>query len=172
MKAAALAVLVLLAASPAVAQSAAQPKICDKPVYRQFDFWVGRWDVARTSGGPVVGHSLIEKLFGDCVLRETWTGLGGSTGGSLNMYQDTTGRWRQTWADSVGNWTEYWGQRVGADMRFIAIDTNRRTGAPTVHRMTFSPLPGGAVRQLIEVSTDGGSGWTVDSDLTYRRAGD
>jgi hypothetical protein len=165
-----LAALALLAASPAVAQPAPQPKICDKPVYRQLDFWVGHWDVSPTSGGPVIGHSLIEKLFGDCVVRETWTGPGGSTGGSLSMYQDTTGRWRQTWADSFGAWTEYRGQLVGSDMRFLANDTDRRTGAHLVRRMTFFPLPGGAVRQLIEVSADTGVTWKMDSDLAYRRA--
>jgi hypothetical protein len=72
----------------------------------------------------------------------------------------------------VGDWTEYAGQRVGAEMRFLANDTNRRTGAPIVRRMTFTSLPGGEVRQLIEVSADVGATWTVDSDLTYRRAGD
>ncbi len=170
MKAIVLAVLALIAASPAAAQTAPPPQVCVKPEHRQFDFWVGRWDVFARGSDRLVGHSLVEKLYGGCVLRENWSGLGGSTGGSLNVYQAVTGRWRQTWADSVGGWTEYSGQLVGADMRFIATETDLRTGALLVRRMTFSPLADGSVRQLIEVSADSGTTWKVDSDLSYRRA--
>ena len=163
--------LAALHGAPAAAQPAPpQTQFCAKPEYRQFDFWIGRWDVYGAGSDRLVGHSLVEKLYNGCVLRENWMGLGGSTGGSLNLYQDTTGRWRQTWADFSGNWTEYSGQRVGPDMRFLALDTDRRTGAAVVRRMTFSPMARGAVRQLIEVSADNGATWKTDSDLTYRPA--
>ena len=172
MKAIVLAALVTIGAGSAAAQPATPPpRLCAGPEYRQFDFWIGRWDVYAVGTDKLVGHSLVEKLYNGCVLRENWAGLGGGTGGSLNLYQDTTGRWRQTWADSSGDWTEYSGQRVGPDMRFLARDTDRRTGALVARRMTFSPLPGGAVRQLIEVSADNGATWNPDSDLTYRPAG-
>lgn len=34
-------------------------------------------------------------------------------------------------------------------------------------RLTFSKLPDGKVRQLFEGSTDGGTRWTIGTDLTY-----
>lgn len=164
--------VIMLAAALAAAAPAPPTAVCVKPEYRQFDFWAGQWDVFATGSHYLVGHSLVEKLYNGCVLRENWSGRGGSTGGSLNLYDATSGRWRQTWADSTGGLTEYSGQLVGRDMRFIATQTDLRTRALLVRRMTFSPLPDGSVRQLIEVSRDSGASWTVDSDLTYRRPAD
>ncbi len=160
----------LLAAAPATAQPGPPPKVCVKPEHRQCDFWAGRWDVFVSGSNRLVGHSQVEKLYDGCVLRENWTGVGGGAGGSLNLYQAVTGRWRQTWADSTGGMTEYSGQLVGSDMRFLAAETDLRTGAFLVRRMTFSPLPDGTVRQLIEVSPDSGTSWKVEEDLNYRRA--
>src|ERR1041384_6491566 len=59
---------------------------CTSAQHRQFDFWVGRWDVYPTGKDKLVAHSLIEKLYSGCVIRENWMPLNGSDGGSLNTY--------------------------------------------------------------------------------------
>lgn len=173
-----LALLLALSAGSALAQTAAAPpmaqalpRVCDKPVYRQFDFWVGGWDVYVTGTERKVGRSLIEKLYNDCVLRENWDSpRRGFTGGSLNMYDDAAGTWRQTWTDAVGEWTDYRGQLVGGEMRFLARETDRATGAPILRRMILTPSPDGTVRQRVEESPDQGVSWRTSTDLTYRRA--
>ena len=43
---------------------------------RQFDFWVGEWNVVSTAGGHPQGSSHIEKELGDCVIWENWKSLG------------------------------------------------------------------------------------------------
>jgi len=53
---------------------AAAPPPCSSPEHRQFDFWVGKWDVYPTGKDKLVAHSLIEKVYG-CGVRENWMPL-------------------------------------------------------------------------------------------------
>jgi hypothetical protein len=47
----------------------------------------------------------------------------------------------------------------------------RGTSGPTIlDRTTLSPLSGGEVRQLIEISRDGGTTWESGFDARYRRS--
>ena len=56
----------------------AAPPACAGPEHRQFDFWVGHWDVYPTGKRKLVAHSLIEKLYAGCAIRENWMPLGGN----------------------------------------------------------------------------------------------
>ncbi|MBI5941813.1 MAG: hypothetical protein HY859_15460, partial [Caulobacterales bacterium] len=91
--------MALLAAGPAAAQTTTPtttPPACATPEYRQFDFWVGRWDVYPTGQDKLVAHSLIERLYGGCAIRENWMPVQGGGGGSLNNYVAGEKGWRQT----------------------------------------------------------------------------
>ena len=60
---------------------------CASADHRAFDFWVGRWDVYPTAQPEkLVAHSLIERLYGGCAVRENWSPLSGNDGtaGSLD----------------------------------------------------------------------------------------
>src|SRR4051794_35724408 len=46
------------------------PPACTAPEFRQFDFWVGRWDVYPTGTDRLVAHSLIENLSAGCAIRK------------------------------------------------------------------------------------------------------
>ena len=76
-------------------------KPCQSSEHRQFDFWVGQWDVFATSGKKV-GENRIELIADGCALLEQWTGNGGVTGKSLNIYDTIDRRWHQTWVDNGG----------------------------------------------------------------------
>jgi tetratricopeptide (TPR) repeat protein len=39
---------------------------------RQFDFWIGEWDVVTAEGANPAGTSKIELILGDCVIQENW----------------------------------------------------------------------------------------------------
>ncbi|MBE0566172.1 MAG: hypothetical protein IH621_09460, partial [Krumholzibacteria bacterium] len=52
---------------------------CPDPLARQFDFWIGSWEVSNQDGS-VVGHNRIEPILDRCVLQETWAGASGSAG--------------------------------------------------------------------------------------------
>ena len=58
---------------------------CSDPTYRQFDFWLGEWEV-RKLDGTLAGTNRISKEYGGCVLRERYSNAQGYSGESLNTY--------------------------------------------------------------------------------------
>jgi len=169
-----LALLALAAAPlarPALAQdsTAAAPAPCSGPEYRQFDFWLGDWEVTGPKGG-VVGTNLVERVQGDCGLRENWAGKGGITGTSLNIWNAEDGRWHQTWIDSTGGLLLLSGGLVNGAM--VMSGTTKSTAHPggtTLQRITWTPNADGTVRQLWEASEDDGTTWTVAFDGLYTK---
>ncbi|QDP18639.1 hypothetical protein [Sphingomonas xanthus] len=146
---------------------AAQPAACTAPEHRQFDFWVGRWSVTPTGKMNVVAESLIEKLYGGCVIRENWMPLTGTPGGSLNNFID--GRWHQTWVDSANSRVEFSGGFV--DGRMVLLGYWKGVNGPgkdALIRMTYTQGSDGSVRQHGEQSTDHGHSWSTSFDFTYR----
>ncbi len=77
------------------------PRPCSSAEYRQFDFWLGEWDVAEK--GKPAGVNRITAILGGCAVREEWKGASGLTGTSLNMWDSGKRRWTQTWVDDKGN---------------------------------------------------------------------
>src|SRR3954471_9042811 len=75
------------------AAAAAQPCRASE-TYRQLDFWVGEWEVHGPKG-KTVGTSSVQLILGDCVVFENWTGAGGSTGKSFNLYDAQARKWKQ-----------------------------------------------------------------------------
>src|SRR2546423_442652 len=72
--------------SRAQASNGSMPQsLCAAPENRQFDFWVGEWDVyPKKSPEKMVAQSHIEKLYSGCAIRENWMPLvAGGDGGSL-----------------------------------------------------------------------------------------
>lgn len=147
-------------------RQAARP-CASSPEYRQFDFWIGDWEV-RDTAGNLAGTNTIVLLLGDCVLNENWTDSSGNSGKSYNFFNATTRHWQQTWVDDKGGVQEYIGDFVDGEMRFRRDSTDAQ-GRAVRHRLAFSRLAADHVRQLAERSTDGGQTWTIDYDLHYRR---
>jgi len=147
----------------AAVEQAAHP--CqDQPIHRQLDFWVGEWDVLNPQGKHV-GQSSVKIILGGCVILESWTSDLLGHGQSFNFYDAARKRWRQTWVDDSGGNIDFAGELHDGAMRFEGERPEPRTGLP--HRLTFSRLPGGRVRQLAEVTRDGGKTWSVRYDFTY-----
>lgn len=147
------------------------PPACKADEHRQFDFWVGRWDVYPTGGDTLVAHSLIEKLYDGCVIRENWMPLKGQGGTSVNNYLPDEQRWAQTWVSGANARVEFFGGLV--DGRMVMTGFWKNAAGPGRHgliRMTYSREADGAVRQLGELSTDHGMSWGPSFDFTYRPA--
>lgn len=141
---------------------------CTAPECRQFDFWLGSWEVTDPEG-QVVGHNRITRAVGGCGLREQWRGVRGLLGTSLNAWSAVRGAWHQTWIDSSGTVLLLDGGLRDGTMvlegRMPSPD-----GAVQRHRISWSQIGGDPdlVRQLWETSADGAS-WEILFDGRYRR---
>jgi hypothetical protein len=161
--------LFLIASQTAAAQQKGPPPSpCkSKPEYRQFDFWVGEWDVFNPQGKQA-GTNSVQLILNDCVVFENWTGAGGGSGKSFNAYNRAKGKWQQTWVDSTGGVLELTGEYKDGEMRFEG-ESMGQGGKKLLNRLTFTKLPPDKVRQFWEQSADEGKTWTVAFDGTYVR---
>lgn len=136
---------------------------------REFDFWVGEWDVFATGTKTLVGHSLIQLISGGCALLENWEG-GNSSGKSINFIDPNTNKWKQSWAGSYANGVQEFvnGEYRDSAMRF-EYETTNTNGNKLKGRFIFYNQEPNQVRQFNEASADGGKTWTTNYDFTYIR---
>ncbi len=140
---------------------------CDAPEYRQFDFWLGKWNV--TEGHQPAGQNNIEPDLKRCALFESWTATDGSRGRSINFYDCNKRRWHQTWIDDRGGVLELDGGLVGDSMVLEGSRANAGSGAPTRQRITWTPNPDGSVRQHWQMKKLVDSPWKTVFDGLYTR---
>ncbi|MBP7587055.1 MAG: hypothetical protein KBA72_03835 [Thermoanaerobaculia bacterium] len=159
--------LALASAAAAQTQPGGKPPApCSAPEHRQFDFWLGDWQV-EVPGKPT-NKSRITRLFGACGIREEyWAGGGQYEGSSFNMYDAPRKVWHQTWVDNQGGLLALEGGMRGASMVLEGKQPGPQGGEQT-SRITWTPNADGTVRQLWEISTDGGKSWTTAFDGLYR----
>ena len=163
------AVLLLFTSAPPVvtnSQQAPSQPACAASEHRQFDFWIGRWEVKRPDG-RVAGTNVIRREHGGCVLIESWTGAGGMTGSSVNAYNPVTKRWHQTWADSSGTLLLIDGEWREGALRLAGEMFGPQGRQQT--RITWTPLSGGRLRQMWETSGDEGRTWRTAFDGLYEK---
>jgi len=165
MKAALVAALYLSCVPCAFGQAPAA-KPCSEPERRQFDFWIGEWDVTGLKTGQKAGENSIVAIHDGCALRESWRGAKGSTGTSLNAFFG--GQWHQTWVDNSGLLLRLDGGLRDGKM-VLEGETRARDGGRVLHRISYEPRPDGSVRQHWETSRDGGRTWTTAFDGLYVR---
>ena len=135
------------------------------PESRQFDFWIGEWNVTTPDGRPA-GISKIEPIAGHTGLLENWTGAGGGSGKSLNAYNRAKKQWQQFWVGG-GGVLELSGGLV--EGRMVLSGEHDVGGKRMLERITWTPNPDGSVRQHWEQSTDGGKTWSTAFDGLYRK---
>ena len=140
------------------------------PEARQFDFWLGEWDVYQTSNPSVkTGFNKITMQSTGCVVLESWESAGPHSGVSINYFDPTTKTWKQKWAGSGQDITEFYdGKYEDGAMRF-KWDPPSASGSKPVGRLTFTNMEPGKVRQHSEFSTDNGTTWQTAYDFVYIR---
>jgi hypothetical protein len=75
---------------------------CRSAEHRQFDFWVGKWDVFFGATDALAGTNVLRSRVDGCVVEENWTASGLGRGRSLNAFDAATGTWTQMWVASTG----------------------------------------------------------------------
>jgi tetratricopeptide (TPR) repeat protein len=139
------------------------------PEFRQFDFWVGEWDVTPNGAPPgtLPSASSIQLILEGCVLLESWTSTG-YAGKSFNLFEPATRRWRQVWVDTQGSMHLYQGEAREGNLYFTG-ESASAGGGKVLYQLAFLRHGRDGVRQLWEQSTDGGKTWSVAFDGIYRR---
>jgi hypothetical protein len=156
----------LVAVSHATAQGAPRAATCAAPEFHQFDFWIGDWEVQNPDGSKA-GHNRIEPILGGCALQENWTGAGGGSGKSFNMYDRRRKVWHQTWVDAQGNMLQLDGHFADKRMTLASGETPDSSGKTVINRIIWEQTAPNRVRQLWEMSRDGGKTWAVAFDGRY-----
>jgi len=143
-------------------------KPCRTPEFRQFDFWLGEWDVESAAAPGTISRNRITAINDGCTLREEYTTPSGYAGTSLNFYDTARKAWHQTWIDNQGGALYLAGGLEGDSM---VLESDGADGA--VQRIRWTPLGDGSVRQHWEQTGDGGKTWTTVFDGYYtRRSGE
>lgn len=135
--------------------------------YRQFDFWLGDWNVYNPTG-QLAATSRIENLVASCVIFENYQQTDGYLGKSMSFYDAGLSKWRQIWVDRQGKVLDFTGRFEDGAMRFEGENRDAPSGAPRFRRMTLSAKGPDEVLQQGESSLDAVS-WSLDYELTYKR---
>lgn len=147
---------------------------CSNPIYRQLDFWIGKWE-AFGKNGKLAGTSNISCILDSCIILEEWTSASLQqglryAGKSFNTYNTATKQWQQTWVDNTGGSTAFLrGEAQKDKVIFFADKVEDGRGKTFMRRLSFTKINTDAVRQFGERSDDEGKTWTVEYDLEYRR---
>jgi len=139
---------------------------CDAPEYRQFDFWLGEWEV-HTPDGELAGTNEISKEYDGCVIHERYTTEREYRGESLNTYDERRDLWHQTWVDSAGTLLLLEGGLEDGAM-VLEGETLNAEGKAVQHRITWTPNDDGSVRQFWQ-SKQGDGEWQVTFDGRYTK---
>jgi hypothetical protein len=141
---------------------------CDDAMFRQFDFWLGEWEV-RTPEGKLAGTNRISREYDGCVIHERYTTPRGYSGESLNIFDVGRKVWHQTWVDTDGTLLVLEGRFIDDHMMLEGKNTDAE-GKITQHRITWTPNADGTVRQFWQ-STDATGTWVTAFDGRYTRKG-
>lgn len=142
---------------------------CSASEYRQFDFWIGAWEVFDTTGAKIGSNTIVPILKG-CVLRESWLDTDGNAGESYSAYDRIPGSWHQTWVDERG---DVW--KIDGGLRGSSMEMTRRApslrvpGLELQYRWSWIPVDSQSVRQIEYVSRDSGRTWTTAFNGLYKR---
>ena len=152
------------AESAAVSKS---PPPCSGPEFRQFDFWLGTWDLAWSDGGR--GSNSISAILDSCVVQEEFDGRPAMyfTGKSVSTFDRRQALWKQTWVDNQGGYLDFVGGWQGDRMvltRVAVVDS-----AGVIQRMVWYDIEPDRLEWNWERSKDDGKTWEVLWQIHYLR---
>src|SRR5690606_12867267 len=107
---------------------------CSAPEYRQFDFWLGDWNVYDTLGNQV-GESEIHRIQDSCAIQENWRSAN-LTGTSYNYFRTADATWHQIYLDKKGTVLELSGKFMEGKM-VLESEYFVRNNTEKKHRITW-----------------------------------
>jgi hypothetical protein len=159
----------MLASVPAQAQKVAEPPALackDDPLFRQFDFSVGTWEVFR--GETKTAEVTMTPILDGCAILENWKRPNGD-GIGLFTYSRVLKAWTYSWASDKAAATFFVGA-VESPGR-IAVTTKRPGENGVVRERTFSLTlkPDGTIHEESVGTEDGGKTWIREFELFWKK---
>lgn len=145
----------------------AQTESDDK--YREFDFWIGEWDVYKQDTDTIVGKSKIEQIVDGKVIKETYHSTTSKYHGtSLNTYNPRTDQWEQFWVDNSGLTLHITGNIE--DHKMVLQNKISTEKGILSNKVKWQKNKNNTVRQTWSQSTDQEKTWKVVFDGEYRKS--
>jgi hypothetical protein len=160
----------ILSAPILAASEQATSAPCSQPKSRQFDFWLGEWNLEwNLKGKSGKGVNVIGSILGGCVIKECFDGRPAIPlqGMSVSAYNIKTGKWQQTWVDNEGSYLDFTGEFK--DNRMVLQRRALRDGKEVLQRMLWYDITKDRLTWNWERSDDEGKTWTVLWQIKYSR---
>lgn len=153
----------------------APPNPCAAPEQKQFNFWVGEWDLiwpGQKPGETGHGGNSIRRIMEGCVVEERFTGGDAMhlRGMSVSTFVTRAGKWKQTWVDNEGGYLDFVGEFKDGQMS-LSREAIGPDGAKILQRMVWKNISPKELDWSWESSKDGGKNWQVLWPIHYKRKG-
>lgn len=161
-------IVFLLVSNTIFAQTAQNKCNCCTSEYKQFDFWLGDWDVFNLNGVKI-GENKIVSMQDSCLIQENWISAG-QTGTSYNFYKQTDSTWNQIYIDNAGTVLELKGMLK--DNKMILESQKVKSVKADFYyfnRITWAIDTSGNISQKWDIVDDQGKIVQVAFDGIYKR---
>jgi len=165
--------VIALCAPLAFAQSSQALNPCTTLQQKQFDFWLGEWNLTwpgEKAGESGHGTNSIRRVLDGCVVNENFSGEDSMPlrGISVSIFDARSGKWKQTWVDNEGGYLDFIGEF--RDRKMILSRSFTQPDGTTIHqRMVWKNISQNELDWSWESSTDGGKNWKVLWPIHYKR---
>ncbi len=167
--------LPLLSASALFSQQStiqALPDLCMIAEQKQFDFWIGEWDLTwpgQKAGEVGHGTNSIKRILDGCVVQESFSAQQDHLRGtSVSTYDSRAGKWKQTWVDNEGGYLDFVGELKEGQL-ILQRQAIGKDGTKTLQRMVWKNISANELDWSWEGSRDGGKTWQVQWPIHYKR---
>ena len=134
---------------------------------RQFNFWLGEWDLTWQDGGS--GTNSVRAILDGTVIFESFDAGPTDTfkGMSFSVYNLALGKWQQTWVDNQGNYLDFVGTYLDGKMMMERVVTLAKK--TIMQRMVFYNITDTSLDWIWERSEDQGAAWEPLWQIHYKR---
>lgn len=154
------------------AQPTAVANPCTTAEQKQFDFWVGEWNLTWPGQDGKTGHgsNTIQRVLDGCVVQENFSGGDSMAlrGTSVSTFDGSSGRWKQTWVDNEGGYLDFVGEFKDGQM-ILEREAQGKDGTRILQRMVWKNVTANEFDWSWEASRDGGKTWQVNWPIHYKR---
>ena len=131
---------------------------------KQFDFWLGEWDVTWGEDGVATNHVL--RIMNDRIIQENFSSSE-LKGMSVSSYDRERSVWCQTWVDSNGIYLDFTGKFE--DGKMILVRDAIVRGEKCKQRMVWYNIEADQFDWNWERSDDYGKTWRALWEIKYKR---